>query len=159
DTLPSVVGLIEEAERNDPSPGPFRVQRVEQWHPSDFIRRSSRERLREVVHWEHDTLDRLHGLPFGLEFVAIRGLIDLEDYNDFFEMHVSSGRDSVGVERPIFTHPRRGYDLWNARYFLMPVDANGWLGADRRFTRIAPSDEVVENPQRSTRWVTEVGWQ
>ena len=158
DSVPQVARLIEQAERSDPSPGPFRIHRVEQWHPAEFSRSRSPDRLAELVAWEHDTLDRLHAEPYALPYTVVRGVIDIEEYLDFFELRATWARDDEGIERPIYSFPRGGYDLWNARYFLMPVGLNGWMGPERGFTRIAPSDEVVGDP-RARRWVEQQGWQ
>ena len=89
----------------------------------------------------------------------IRGVIDVEEYLDFFEAQATWGRDDRGIERPIYSFPRGGYDLWNTRYFIMPVGLNGWMGPERGFTRIAPPDEVVRDPDRARRWIDEQGWQ
>ena len=159
DGTPEVARLIDRAERADPSPGPFRIHRVEQWHPGEFSRRRSPRRLSELVAWEHDTLDRLHAEPFGLPYTVIRGVIDVEEYLDFFEGQATWGRDDRGIERPIYSFPRGGYDLWNARYFLMPVGLNGWMGPERGFTRVAPADDIVGDPDRAREWIDRQGWQ
>ena len=159
DATPQLARLIEQAERSDPSPGPFRIHRVEQWHPAEFSRRRSPHRLAELVAWEHDTLDRLHAEPVSLPYTVVRGVIDVEEYLDFFEARATWARDDEGIERPIYSFPRGGYDLWNARYFVMPVGLNGWMGPERGFTRIAPSDEIVGDPDRGRRWIDRKGWQ
>jgi hypothetical protein len=159
DAPPLIARLIDEAERADPAPGPFRIHRVEQWHPRDYLKRGSPSRLEEVVAWERDTVDRLYALPAGFQYTVTRGLIDVRDYNEFFDVQVMSGRDSQGVDRTIFTHPRRGYDLWTARYFLMPVDLNGWMGEDRGFARVYPPDAIANDPEKSLDWTAHEGWQ
>jgi hypothetical protein len=159
ETTPLVARLIDRAEKADPSPGPFRIHRVEQWHPHEFSRRRSPERLSELVAWELDTLDRLHAEPFALPYTVIRGVIDLGEYLDFFEAQATWTADDRGIERPIYSFPRGGYDLWNARYFVMPVGLNGWMGPERGFTRIAPGDDIVGDPERARRWIDGQGWQ
>lgn len=159
ETIPSIVRLIEAAEKANPAGGPFRVHRVEQWHPDAFLRERSPERLAELATWELETIDRLHAEPFGLEYTIVRGIVDVGDYLDFFEARATRGRDERGVERTLYSFPRGGYDLWNARYFLMPVGLNGWMGPERGFTRIAPGDEVVGDPGRAREWIDRQGWQ
>jgi hypothetical protein len=159
DATPLIARLINRAEQSEPAPGPFRVHRVEQWHPDEFSRQRSPLRLSEVAAWERDTLDRLHAEPFGLPYTVIRGVIDIGDYLDFFEARATWGRDDRGIERPVYSFPRGGYDLWNARYFIMPVGLNGWMGPERGFTRIAPPDEVVREPERARSWIDRQGWQ
>jgi hypothetical protein len=156
---PRVARLIEQAEREAPSPGPFRIHRVEQWHPLQFLNRRSQSRLRELVAWEHDTLDRLHAEPYSISYTLIRGLIDLDDYLDFFEAQAAWNRDDHGVSRPIYTFSRGGFDLWSARYFLMPVGLNGWLGEENGFTRIEPPTAIVADPDRAREWIEREGWQ
>jgi hypothetical protein len=159
DTAPLAAQLIKEAERRSPSPGPYRIHRVERWHPADFLWRRSDERLDELVAWEHDTLDRLHGQPVPLAYTAIRGLIDLDEYLDFFEGRGTLGKDEQGINRPILSFRRGGFDLWNTRYFIMPVGLNGWMGEERGFTRIYPDDGIVADPEQSRRWIARQGWQ
>ncbi len=159
DATPEIARLIERAEHSDPARGPFRIHRVEQWHPAEFSRRRSPRRPSELVAWEHDTLDRLHAEPYSLPYTIIRGVIDVEDYLDFFEARATWGRDERGIDRPIYSFPRGGYDLWNTRYFVMPVALNGWMGPEQGFTRIAPSDEVVGDPERARDWIDRQGWQ
>jgi hypothetical protein len=159
DSTPAIARLIEQAERNEPAAGPFRIHRVEQWHPDAFSRQRSPNRLSELTRWELDTLDRLHAEPFALEYTVIRGVIDIEDYLEFFEARATRGRDDRGIERPIYSFPRGGYDLWNTRYFIMPVGLNGWMGPERGFTRIAPTDEIVRDSERARAWIERQGWQ
>ncbi len=156
---PEIARLIARAEELEPADGPFRIHRVEQWHPLAFAERRSPHRLAEVVAWEHDTLDRLHAEPYGLAYAIVRGVLDVEDYVEFFEARAERGRDERGVVRTIYSFPRGGYDLWGARYLIMPVGLNGWMGPERGYSRIAPGDEVVADPERSRRWVEEQGWQ
>ncbi len=159
DGTPRVARLIDDAERSDPSPDPFRIHRVERWHPREFLERRSPNRLSELVAWEHETLDRLHAQPSQLAYTMIRGVIDIEDYLDFFEAQSTWGKDEHGIGRPIYAFPRGGYDLWAARYFVMPVSLNGWMGPERGFMRIAPADEVVADPERAQQWIAREGWQ
>src|SRR5262249_53890181 len=63
---------IAAAERGDPSPGPFRVHRVEMLFPRGFHTRTSPQRLRQTVAWKRDSLDPLFGLPLGLEHTIIQ---------------------------------------------------------------------------------------
>lgn len=157
--MPEVAGYIAEAERIEPAREPFRIHRVEQWHPAAFAQSRSPDRLAELVSWEHATLDRLHGEPYGLAYTVVRGVIDDAEYREFFEARASRGLDERGVERPIYQYPRGGYDLWNARYFIMPVDLNGWIGPERGFRRVAPGDDVVNDPDRAREWIDHKGWQ
>ncbi len=154
-----IARLIARAEDRQPAAGPFRIHRVEQWHPSAFSRRRSARRLAELVAWEHDTLDRLYAEPAGLEYTIVRGVVDVADYLEFFEARATRARDERGAERTVYSFPRGGYDLWGARYLIMPVGLNGWMGRERGYIRIAPGDVVVDDPEQSRRWVEHEGWQ
>ena len=52
ETKPEVVRIIEEAERKNPAPGPFRVHRMPQWSPASWFGKQSDDRIREFVDWE-----------------------------------------------------------------------------------------------------------
>ena len=68
DTRPEAVKAIEDAERADRSPGPFRIHRVRGWHPRSWDESVSPNRLLEVARWEQDTLNPKHGIDYGLEY-------------------------------------------------------------------------------------------
>ena len=159
DATPRIARLIEQAERAGPVAGPFPDPSGRAMAPRRVLPAAVADRLSELVAWERDTLDRLHAEPFGLAYTVIRGVIDIEDYLEFFEARATWGRDDRGIERPIYSFPRGGYDLWNTRYFVMPVGLNGWMGPERGFTRIAPPDEVVRDLDRARRWIDQQGWQ
>ncbi|MHB1555847.1 MAG: hypothetical protein ACYC61_00065 [Isosphaeraceae bacterium] len=159
DGTPEIARLIARAEDRERALGPFRIHRVEQWHPSEFTDQRSSSRLSELVAWEHDTLDRLHAEPQGLAYTVVRGVVDVADYLEFFEARATRARDERGAERTVYSFPRGGYDLWGARYLIMPVGLNGWMGPERGYIRIAPGDDVVDDPEASQRWVEHQGWQ
>ena len=152
---------IASAERDDPSPGPFRVHRLEMLFPSGFHQRDSPQRLREVITWKRDALDPLFGLPLGLEHTIIQSTFEIDDYVQFFGSRLITPRDAVGVATgpPMYSFPRRGFDLWNSRYVVAPVAANGWLGKEAGFKRIVPPDELVQDAERARRWIHEKNWQ
>jgi hypothetical protein len=159
DTTPLVARLIDRSEHSRPSAGPFRIHRVEQWHPAVFRRHRSEQRLEEVVAWEHDTLDRLYGEAVPLDYTFIHGIIDLDEYLEFFASQAILRDDQQGTTRPIFSFPRGAFDLWNTRYFIMPVELNGWMGNERGFTRVYPEENIVADPELSDRWIARQGWQ
>jgi hypothetical protein len=156
--VPSMAAeAIAAAERGDPSPGPFRVHRVEMLFPRGFHAGASPERLREVIAWKRNSLDPLFGLPFHLEHTLVQGVLEIDDYVQFFASRLVSPRDASGP--PVYSFTRRGFDLWNSRYVIMPVAANGWLGAEAGFERIQPPDEIVRDAARARRWIDEKNWQ
>jgi hypothetical protein len=138
DTKPEAVKLIEEAERKDPSPGPFRIHRMPDWHPFSWPQTRSASRMAEVAGWMRDTLDPKHGIEYGLEYTYSIGVGELERYTQFFTtfyLRVPDGRAAsilgVPAGEPIVYFSRRAYDLWNTRYMIVPFDANGWREPSR----------------------------
>src|SRR5262249_34960308 len=75
---------IAAAERGDPSPGPFRVHKVEMLFPHGLQGGTSPQWLREVIAWKRDSLDPLFGLPLGLEHTILQSVLEIDDYAQFF---------------------------------------------------------------------------
>ena len=116
-----------------PSPGPFRVHRMERWYPEDWKRTWSDERIGEHVSWERDTLHPKYGIEFGIEYTHAAGVAQLADLDRFFggffwRMSDNSLEKRLGIAAGsvVMYHPRRAYDLWNTRYFIVPFDVKGW---------------------------------
>ena len=123
---PEVLKRIAEAEAADPSPGPFRVHRMPIWDPTGFYLASSRERDRELVTWERRTLQPKYGIPLGLSYTLTEGVADLYDYSWFFAPfyvpYVPQGTTRPESEpTQLIYFPRRGFDLWATRYFIVPA--------------------------------------
>src|SRR5262249_10150426 len=125
DAEPRALRLIREAEKAHPAPGPFRVHRMH-WAPAAWVLRGSPDRAEEVLAWERDTLGGHHALPFGLGYVYAKGTTELADYSLFFRQGRFALNPDVARElglKPgqlVVYHTRRGYDLWGARYFILP---------------------------------------
>src|SRR5581483_4191870 len=51
-------------------------------------------------------------------------------------LHVKAGEKIV-------VYPRRGFDLWNTRYFILPAFAGDWKDPDRGYAAFLPNAEVV----------------
>ncbi len=87
DQTPRVVELITRAEHTakPPLPGPFRVHRLPLWQPFAWYRRSSPDRVAEVVAWERDTIQPNYGVRSGIQFTYTLGVTGLEDYIKFFK--------------------------------------------------------------------------
>jgi hypothetical protein len=123
---PRIVQAIAEAERRDPSPGPFRVHRMQVWTPSQWKAVASDDRARDFIPWEHETLLPKYGLLHGLDYTRSIGVADLYDYTYFFAPLLRPAtREAAQVLQinpndPIEVYPRRGFDLWNSRYFILP---------------------------------------
>ena len=128
---------IAAAEQSEPSPGPFRIHRMANWLPPSFGLKGSPQRLREVVTWDGATLQPLHALPLGLEYCATQGIVELDDYVFFLEsglLPIPAATASVlGIPagQRVRYHPRRTFDIWGARYFIIPTYPEGWASEAR----------------------------
>ena len=154
---PRVAMLIDDAERASPSPGPFRVNRMSIPHPDDFVHRASPRRVDEALAWERGTLHPLFGLPLDVHYTMVQGILEIDDYVQFFNSRLVLQPAASGA--PVYSLPRRGFDLWNSRYFVMPITANGWLGESQNFERLYPLDEVARDPERAKAWLARENWQ
>ena len=135
DADPRVAEIIEksEANRNPPAAGPFRVHRMSSWYPVVWNRTSSPDRETEFIAWERDTIAPKYGINFGLEYTQTTGVAELNDYQWYFSGHQRTAAGPViarwldtEVGAQVIYLPRRAYDMWNTRYFVVPAFANGW---------------------------------
>jgi len=167
--------LIDAAERSDPSPGPFRVHRMSPWYPVHFSLTRSPDRLREMITWGQGTLQPMFGLPFGLQYCRTQvGAWELDDYNAFFRpqaMPVSAEVvRTLGLPagQPVLYFPRRCFDLWGARYFLLPALPD-WMSRERGFASfldqtdlLHPGSELLQSGDLATGgepWGVRQDWQ
>jgi hypothetical protein len=137
---PRVWKRIEAAERTNPAAGPFRIQRFGSWAPREWSLHASSRRAEEILRWERATLRPLHGLPLGARTTFVLGTAELFDYGLFFFPSL------VRVDaRNVFVYPRRGFDLWATRYFVVP----GTLVADspdRGYASLLARTTPIEPP-------------
>lgn len=147
--VPRGVKAIEEAETKSPSSRPFRIARLPEWHPITWIRTRSPDRLREVVAWERDTLQSGHGTLYGLGYTLTPGVLEPEAYLDLFQPWTVAldppAATMLGLKpgQPIRYFPRRAFDLWGARYFVLPVVPDDWLDPNRAIAGFLLNSEVV----------------
>jgi hypothetical protein len=168
DKVPRLVEIIEEAERSEPSQGPFRIHRMGIWQPLGWFMAGSEDRHEEMLRWQRDTLMPLHAVTPGIDTISVRGPAELVDFALLFE---PSPR---GADRPAeealklkpgawyVSYPRQSFNLWNTRYFVLP---GRFLPTDlnRGFATFLPDTEVLypdlkslEGPassDRRTRWL------
>jgi hypothetical protein len=150
--------LIETAERAQPSAGPFRVHRMPGWFPLGFAASPSEKRAREVTEWARQTLQPLMGLPLSIEYCLTIGSLEMDDYVAFFQpraMPVPAEMARIlGVPsgQPITYFPRRSFDLWGARYFLLPA-APVWASTSRGYASFLNNTELI-HPAASTLYET-----
>ncbi|WP_435016638.1 hypothetical protein TA3x_004211 [Tundrisphaera sp. TA3] len=157
DAKPEAAGVIEEAERRDPSPGPFRIHRLPLWNPGEWMRRTAPDRLSTMVRWEADTLMPKYGLLWGLEYAETFGVAEVNEYHWFFAPFRravdAGGAEMLGIEpgRRIVVAPRRGFDLWNARYFILPTRPDGWADATRGYASLLEGTDQIYPPPEAFR--------
>jgi hypothetical protein len=150
DRVPEVVRAIRTAERADPSPGPFRVHRLRSWVPIGWSEAASPERLRELVDWEFDTLQPGFGLLHGVSYVSTdESETGLADYARFFQFSFRSIDEPLasvlGVKpgQRVVYHPRQAFDVWGARYFILPSYPAGWTSPDRGYAAFVDQTEMI----------------
>jgi hypothetical protein len=167
---PRVLELIAAAERAHPAPGPFRIHRMEGWQPFDWFIHSSESRFEEMVLWQRDTLVHFNGLVFGPHFTYVLGPTELLDYVLFFAPSTEQAdlpTARAANLRPGDTYvyyPRRSFDLWNTRYFIVPARLDA-ADLRRGFASLLPDTQVLypdlksfEGPggaERRARWYYE----
>ena len=147
---PEVLRLIEEAERKRPSAGPFRIHRMPAWHPPIWQATPSVDRAGDYVAWEHDTLQPKYGINHGTEYTHTFGVGQLYDYDWFFDgfpraIRTPEGAKALGVEigQEVMSFPRRSFDIWNTRYFVVPAYPPNWRDPYRGYASFVFETERV----------------
>ncbi len=164
---PRILRIIQDAERADPSPGPFRFQRIGNWWPRPWFVKGSPRRLDEVVRWERETLRTKYPMPLGVAMTASLDSIDAIDYASFFfpiflPLSEETARGTgLKAGDPISYQPRRAFDIWNTRYFVVPSYLV-WNSVDRGYASVVPSSTQIypppdaftgpDGPARRARW-------
>ncbi|MDB5352919.1 MAG: Bacterial rane protein YfhO [Planctomycetota bacterium] len=170
--VPEVLRKIAEAEAEDPSPGPFRIHRMPYWDPYGWYLSGSPARSREMVEWERKTLQPKYGIVYdGVAYTMTEGVAELYDYRWFFSPFYGNrtqpdgpADDEKNPRRVYF--PRRGFDIWNTRYFIVPaIDANDEKRSIGSFVLdtepISPRKEQLEGEQGKRffdRWSKAEDW-
>jgi Bacterial membrane protein YfhO len=156
DTRPEVLRIIDAAERDHSAAGPFRIHRMPQWIPTSWTKSRSSDRASEFVSWQRDTMLPKHGINLGVEFTYTSGVAELYDYEWFFTGFPWAIRDAkiarvldVELGKLFFYYPRRSFDLWNTRYFIVPFDPRGWGDPYRAYASFRYQSDVLY-PEPST---------
>jgi hypothetical protein len=174
DRKPEAVQQIEAAERREPSGSegsrPLRVHRLPFWHPDRFLVNRSPDRVRELAQWEHDSLQGLNGLPWGIASSVTLGVLELDEYLLLFQPQTLRAEPdvakvlSITAGQPFVYYPRRSYDLWGTHYFLLPVHSEGWATEARGYAALVPRTESVYpdphqlNQNERARWAEQEDW-
>ncbi|WP_435010183.1 YfhO family protein [Tundrisphaera lichenicola] len=156
EATPRVLQIIREAERDDPSPGPYRIHRAPIWNPTRWRNEASDDRVRDFVRWELDTIQPKYGLLHDVEYTYSIGVAELYDFSWFFAPFPRTVRSDaarmLGIKpgETIVVYPRRGFDLWNSRYFVLP-GLPAWDDADRGIAAFLPRTETIYPPKEFLR--------
>jgi hypothetical protein len=150
ETTPEVLKIIEAEERKKPSPGPFRIHRMPIWNPIGWYSTPSQDRVFELVSWEHNTMQPKHGINYGVEYTHTLGVAELYDYEWYFNGFPRKIRDpevarslGVALEKEVVYYPRRAFDMWNTRYFIVPYWHGGWRDEMRGYAAFLFDSERV----------------
>lgn len=158
DAVSKGLEAIREAERAEPTGGPFRVHHLGYWAPPGWSESGSPDRWREWVARERDTLVPLHGITRGVEYTyTAESATQSYDYWLFFRPFplrldpraAASLQAEPGLS--IRYYPRRGFDLWNTRYFILPAYAAGWTAPERSYAAFLEQTELVYPPPEALR--------
>jgi hypothetical protein len=147
---PDVLRAIRAAESEDASPAPFRVHRASPWVPIGWSESASTRRLQEVVAWEIDTLQPGFGLLHGIDYVlSDESETGRADYRRLFQPSLRPADDraaaALGVEpgTRVLYQPRRSFDLWGARYFIVPSYPGDWTSENRGYAAFLDRAELI----------------
>lgn len=164
---PRALEVIREAERANPSPGPFRVGRIGGWWPSGWFGTGEPRSFTNIVSWERSTLRPNYNLPWGVRLTYHHDTIEPMDYGLFFLPWSLTPSDKTlrvhGLKpgQKVWYYPRRGFDLWNTRYFIVPGNlgwdsqTRGYASVVRGSTLIYPAPDEFDGPEgdeRRKRW-------
>jgi hypothetical protein len=154
ETTPKVFQMIADAERRDPSPGPYRVHRMPYWEPMGWLLQRSRDRVHDFVVWERATIQPKYGLRYGVHYTLSLGFAELYDYEWYFGGFLRAvGAEAarllhVPVGEKVVVYPRRAFDLWNTRYFVLPAVPGGWNNEHRGYAAFLPNTEQIYPTRR-----------
>ena len=148
DMPPEAARQIEAAERSQPSPGPFRIHRMTGSYPPRFLTANTTDRFVELITWGRQTLHPLFALPLGLQYCATSGTLELDDHVAFFNPQMMAMPGEIAralgeqTGRPVIYFPRRSFDLWGARYFLLPAVPD-WASPVRGYASFLDKTDLI----------------
>jgi hypothetical protein len=147
---PKVLAMIEEAEKEVPTPGGlYRIHRMPLWNPPGWYEKGSSDRVHDFVRWERETIQPKYGITEGVQYTITEGTTELYDYWWFFGPFFRRFTDETarafnttpGAE--LAYHPRRGYDMWNTRYFVVPGWPADWKDDKRSYASFVFDSEPI----------------
>jgi len=147
--VPEALQKIRDAEAAEPMDGPFRIHRMPIWNPPGWNNTASHNRAWDYTKWERDTIQPKYGITENVEYTQTIGVTELYDYEWFFGPFGRKARPDnaqllhVDVGTEIVYFPRRSYDMWNTRYFIVPKFPNHWTDAGRGYASFLPGSTAV----------------
>jgi hypothetical protein len=171
DAEPVASAVIERAERDNPPEGPYRIHRPTHWQPFGWFR-SGAGGIEKINSWERDTLQPLFGLPYDQSYVMTLGILEPERHLRQFRPWLRPvGREIaelLGVPdgEQVLYYPRRAFDIWNTRYFILPVDGLTWRDENRAYAAflnqievLAPDLDQLKQTDHIKHWRVLADWQ
>lgn len=150
---PEVLKVIRAAEAEKPADGPYRIHRSPIWNPISWGTRSSADRVRDFMEWERDTIQPKYGINLGVEYTHTIGVAELYDYEWFFGGFPYSTSPEFAAalkikpgEKVVY-FPRKSFDMWNTRYFILPSATNDYMDENRGIASFLFDTEIV-HPRR-----------
>jgi hypothetical protein len=145
-----IARAIRAVERAEPAAGPFRIHRLPSWVPIGWSGTGSGDRIRELLKWEINTLQPSFGLLHGLSYIlADESETGRAGYGRFFEPVLRAADEqaatALGVEPGylVLYQPRQAFDLWGARYFILPSFPSGWRSPNRSYAAFLDRTELI----------------
>jgi hypothetical protein len=158
ESTPKVLRVIEDSERGSPSSRPFRVHRMASWEPGVWQTSASPDRAIDLLSWHRDTLYPKVGINLGVEYAHVFGVGGLSEFEPFFRDFLvtiktpeASKMLGVGIGQQVVYYPRRSFDLWNTRYFIVPADPRGWREEFRGYASFLFRSERIDPKNGSSR--------
>jgi hypothetical protein len=138
------------------------------WTPDRLAREAGGDHRSELVAWERDTLNPKYGLPYGIQYTLAFGAVEPSGYDRIF----AGFRGTIDADtaarlgarggQEVVVYPRRSFDLWNTRYFVVPAHARGWDDPARGYASFLNESERIDpppdafrgpaGPERRRRW-------
>ncbi len=159
DARPRALEVIDRAESKDPARGPYRIHRMPNWAPAVWLSQGAPDRIETILRWERDNLRPKYAITEGASYTITKGTAELSDLLPFFDtLRIRLDAETAagngfppGYE--VVYHTRRGFDLWNTRYFILPARLafgsrfRGVLSFLPRTTEIDPPPGAFDGPE------------
>jgi hypothetical protein len=151
--VPELLRIINEDAKAHPYPGPYRIHRMPLWNPGGWGEQATTDRVRDFLEWERKTIQPKYGINYGVQYTLTYGVAELYDYEWFFggflRSTVPEAARALGIEpgEQVVVFPRRSFDMWNSRYFILPMYANKWTDEQRGFATMLAASEPVFPPR------------